>query len=187
MAYRRQDVVACAIGVLDSYGLADLSMRRLAQELGVQPSALYHHFANKQRMLAAIADEILRRGERPRGASGWEQHTVAAATWLRESMLAYRDGAELVVTVNAFGLGEVRPRARIAEALNDSGLTPSIVATAAGAVLHYVLGHTLEEQTQLQAGSAGAIEGSPREESDFETGLGLVLDGIRAQVGVWAR
>ncbi|MGZ8727117.1 MAG: TetR/AcrR family transcriptional regulator, partial [Aeromicrobium sp.] len=48
MRYHRTDIVERAIGVLDQYGLADLSMRRIAAELGVQPSALYHHFANKQ-------------------------------------------------------------------------------------------------------------------------------------------
>ena len=65
MAHRRQDVVEHAIAVLDAYGLADLSMRRLGAELGVQPSALYHHFTDKQTLLAAVADEILARGERP--------------------------------------------------------------------------------------------------------------------------
>ena len=66
MRYRRADVVDHAIAVLDAYGLADLTMRRLGAELGVQPSALYHHFANKQALLAAVADEILVRGARTR-------------------------------------------------------------------------------------------------------------------------
>ena len=57
--------------MLDRYGLADLTMRRLATELGVQPSALYHHFPNKQALLAAVADEVLRRGRR--GEAGCEE------------------------------------------------------------------------------------------------------------------
>ena len=65
MSYRRHHVVEHAITVLDAYGLGDLSMRRLGAELGVQPSALYHHFKDKQTLLAAVADEILARGERP--------------------------------------------------------------------------------------------------------------------------
>ena len=59
MRHHRDDVVARALRVLDDHGLADLTMRRLGTELGVQPSALYHHFANKQALLAAVADEIL--------------------------------------------------------------------------------------------------------------------------------
>ena len=47
MRYHRSDIVERAVGILDMYGLPDMSMRRIASELGLQPSALYHHFANK--------------------------------------------------------------------------------------------------------------------------------------------
>jgi hypothetical protein len=40
----------------------------------------------------------------------------------------------------------------------------------------------VDEQTQLQAASAGAIEGGVRAASDFELGLGLVVDGIERRV-----
>ena len=53
MSYRRHHVVEHAITVLDAYGLGDLSMRRLGAELGVQPSALYHHFKDEQTHLQA--------------------------------------------------------------------------------------------------------------------------------------
>ena len=36
------------------------------RELGLQPSAIYHHFPTKQALLAAVADEVLARGRRPR-------------------------------------------------------------------------------------------------------------------------
>ncbi len=45
-----------------------------------------------------------------------------------------------------------------------------------------MFGHAADEQTHLQAGSAGAIAGEPREGSDFGLGLALVLDGIRVRV-----
>src|SRR6478672_10158136 len=110
MRYRRADVVEQALAVLDRYGLADLTMRRLGTELGVQPSALYHHFANKQTLLAAVADEILARGQRPLPqATDWEGRAVAVCVTLRDAMLAYRDGAEVVATVHAFRLGAAGP------------------------------------------------------------------------------
>ena len=54
------DVVAAALRVLEAHGLESCSMRRVAAELDVQPSALYHHVANKQTLLALMADEIVR-------------------------------------------------------------------------------------------------------------------------------
>lgn len=64
----RQDVLVQAVETLDTYGFADLSMRRLASSLGVQPGALYWHFANKQSLLLAIAEVIL--ADLPNGTEG---------------------------------------------------------------------------------------------------------------------
>ena len=73
MRHHRDDVVRHAIDVLDAYGLADLTMRRLAGELDVRPSALYHHFRDKQSLLAAVADELTAR------RSNIEQQQLATA------------------------------------------------------------------------------------------------------------
>lgn len=188
MAHHREDVVRTALAVLDTHGLADLTMRRLAAELDVRPSALYHHVPSKQVLLAAVADEVLRRGPRPDvvGPAGtWPARLVDVAGCLREALLAYRDAAELVSTVVAFGLGADRPYADLVAVLDDAGLPDGLTPTAARTLLHFVLGHTLDEQTHLQAGAAGAIADAPRPGSDFAVGLGLVVDGIalRASVG----
>lgn len=182
MAHTRSDVVDEALRVLDTWGLADLTMRRLAGELDVRPSALYHHVESKQVLLAAVADEVLRRGARPSRATAWDERVVEVATGLRDAMLAYRDGAELVSTVIAFGLGAHEPLADLTDALTSAGLPADLVPTAARTVLHFVLGHTLEEQTHLQAGSAGAIDDDPRP-SDFTAGLAIVVDGLRVRAG----
>ena len=179
MRYHRTDVVAQAIVVLDTYGLGDLTMRRLGAELGIQPSALYHHFANKQTLLAAVADEILARGRRGERPEAWDERVVGVCGELRDAMLAYRDGAEVVATVHAFGLGAAAPYDEIVAALGEAGLEAELAAVAARTLLHFVHGHVVDEQTHLQAGSAGAIGDEPRERQDFHLGLDLVMDGIR--------
>ncbi|WP_181310475.1 TetR/AcrR family transcriptional regulator C-terminal domain-containing protein [Nocardioides campestrisoli] len=195
MRYHRGDVVQRALEVLDDYGLADLTMRRLGSELGVQPSALYHHFANKQTLLAAVADEILARGlgdghpgepgepEMPREQGEWDARLRTVCRRLRDAMLAWRDGAELVATVHAFGLGAHAAYEAVDDALVGSGLPAGLRATAARTLLHLVFGHTGEEQTRLQASSAGAIDAEPPHSSDFDAGLALLIDGIRVRVG----
>ena len=189
MRHRREDVVARALGVLDEYGLADLTMRRLGAELGVQPSALYHHFPDKQTLLAAAADELLARGARPQPEQGlqdgWEEQARVACHVLRDSCLAYRDGAELVAAARAFGLGGRTPYDELVAVLTGGGVAPDLAAAAARTLLHYVLGHTMDEQLHRQAGSAGAIESDPvaeRHTADFATGVDLVLAGLRARV-----
>jgi AcrR family transcriptional regulator len=185
MSHRRTDVVEHALEVLDRHGLADLSMRRLAADLGVQPSALYWHFANKQTLLAAVADEVLRRGERPDPDGPWEERVTSYAHQLRDAMLAYRDGAELVATALAFGLGEADPVGRVVELLDHDD--DRLARPAAATVLHFVLGHVSEEQMNLQAGSVGAIDDDPLTRADtFATGLGIVVAGIGVYQEAWS-
>jgi TetR/AcrR family transcriptional regulator, tetracycline repressor protein len=180
--YRRNDVVERALAVLDEYGLADLSMRRIASELGLQPSALYHHFANKQSLLAAVADEVLARGSRGQHDQlPWDDAVVAISHELRDAMLAYRDGAELVATVHAYGLGTRSPVGALVGALSRGGFAFELAHPAATTIVHFVFGHVSDEQMHLQADSAGALgvhEMRPGS-SSFELGLGLILDGVR--------
>ncbi|WP_028935370.1 TetR family transcriptional regulator [Pseudonocardia spinosispora] len=181
MRHHRGDVIARAITVLDEYGLESLTMRRLAAELGVQASALYHHVPNKQTLLAAVADEILARGRRPRRARAWDHRVIELCTELRDAMLAYRDGAEVVVTAYTFGLGAGSLAPDLRQALHDGGLPEDLVDLGARALLHLVFGHTMEEQTALQAASAGAIDRAPGGPTDFPQGLELLLDGLRSR------
>lgn len=191
----RADVIAKAVQVLDEYGLADLTMRRLAAELDVRPSALYHHFANKQSLLAAVADEILTRSLAPASGETWDARLVAAATSLRNALLAWRDGAELVATVHAFGLGAEAVDAHVDAALEATGLDADLRRVVTRTVLHYVFGHASAEQTHLQAASAGAVAaedgvlggaGGWSASAEFAAGLALVVDGVRARVAAVA-
>nr|WP_281377635.1 TetR/AcrR family transcriptional regulator C-terminal domain-containing protein [Saccharopolyspora hordei] len=129
-----------------------------------------------------VADEILARGKRPRRAKRWDRRVVEVCAELRDAMLAYRDGAEVVVTAHTFGLGAAEPAQQLREALRDGGLPDDVVDVGTRALLHLVFGHTAEEQMALQAASAGAIERAPGGPADFEHGLELVLDGLRARV-----
>jgi AcrR family transcriptional regulator len=182
LAHHRADVVAHAVELLDSQGLAALTMRRLGTELGVQPSAIYHHFENKQTLLAAVADEILARRPAPRTAVAWPDRVREICGSLRHAMLACTDGADVVATVWAFGLGAQAPASDLEEALAGAGADEELVAVASRTLLHYVFGHAFEEQTARQAISAGAVDRTPDSLPDFDLGLDLVVDGLRARL-----
>ena len=166
---RRVDVIDHAIGVLDEHGLAELSMRRLAADLGVRPSALYHHVANKEELLAAVAEEILERGRRAAEIVTWEAELRLTCVELRAAMLAHRDGAALISQVYAGG-GALLPERRMTAALTRAGASLELARVGARTLVHFVLGHAADEQAR---GPAGA--GNPE---DFAVGLGLILDGL---------
>ncbi len=186
MRYRRADVVERAIGVLDERGLDDLTMRRLAADLGVQPGALYHHFTNKDALLAAVADALLDRGRRAMEIVTWEAELRLVCVELRDAMLAARDGAALVARVHALGLGAAEPQQRMAGALARAGADDHLARIGARTLLHFVFGHVVEEQVRrdadLGADLGADVGGDAREGDDFHLGLTLLLDGLRGQL-----
>src|SRR5581483_4970562 len=56
---RRRDVIACALTMIDRDGLEKFTIRRLAAELDISGPTLYHHFRNKDDILAAVAKLIM--------------------------------------------------------------------------------------------------------------------------------
>jgi AcrR family transcriptional regulator len=58
-ALSREAVIDRALGVADREGLAAVSIRRIAQDFGVTPMALYWHVKNKDELLAAMGDRVI--------------------------------------------------------------------------------------------------------------------------------
>lgn len=180
MQLTKRDVVETAAKLLDDYGLADLTMRRLARELDVSPGALYWHFANKQELLGAVADRVL---DGVPSAVG----VIDVCTRLRNALLSHTDGAELVSASFAAGQSDVMKQvlASLAAAAAETGLDAAHAELAARTVVYYVLGFTVDEQSRLQWDAAGAD--LPDEQSvladdadaRFRFGLGVLVNGIR--------
>ncbi len=182
MQLHKRDVVDMATSLLDDYGIADLSMRRLARELNVSPGALYWHFANKQQLLGAVADRILQ----PVGdvEGDWRARIGATCAQLRDALLSHTDGAELVSASFAAGQSEAMSAVltRLAGAARAAGVAPEHAELAARTVIYYVLGFTADEQSRLQWDAAGADVGQTVWAADpsarFTFGVRLLTDGI---------
>jgi TetR/AcrR family tetracycline transcriptional repressor len=182
----KRDVVDAATTLLDTYGIADLTMRRLARELDVSPGALYWHFANKQQLLGAVADRILESvGD---VSAGWQDRVSGTCRRLRDALLSHTDGAELVSASFAAGQSEAMSRilTRLTDAAADAGVDLTHAGLAARTVVYYVLGFTADEQSRLQWDAAGAElpDGQSVLSEDpsarFAFGLRLLVDGIAA-------
>ena len=180
-------ITITAMDLLRSYGLADVSMRRIAKELDVAPSALYWHVPSKQNLIARLAEHIVAPVTDP---SLPIISTNKAAAHLRDCLLNVRDGAE--VTVTAVG----NPESPIHSQLQRFFITslagdveeasiPQLEATA-DALLHLVLGSALVQQTELQLVTATkASESFARSpvgerEKAFAYSVDLLVRGLQA-------
>lgn len=147
MALTAGSITTAALDILSRYGLGDLSMRRLARELDVQPSALYWHVKDKQELFVLIATrmnaEINARCPSP-------SDPLVTALALREILLTYRDGAEIMLLGYSIDPHEVTPAALSVEALGE---------TTSRGVMAHALGAVAIEQNrslfEVESGNAG--------------------------------
>jgi AcrR family transcriptional regulator len=68
----KERVLGAAVALADAQGVEGLSMRKLAQELGVVPMALYKHVANKDELLDSMVDVVVGEIDPPAGGTDWK-------------------------------------------------------------------------------------------------------------------
>lgn len=139
MSLSSERIVRAAQDLLTDYGLHDVTMRRLASELGVRPGALYHHVPHKQELLRRVAHQLL----------APLQNTDAGPFELmqqfRDLVLPLRDVGDLLLI--AYGLDQRIPPVPALEAsLRIQGLDDKQVRQRSAVIMRFALGAVAAEQ-----------------------------------------
>lgn len=130
-----------ALAVIDADGLAALSMRRLALELGVQAASLYSHYPTKDDVLDAVANLLTQRVDTSGFASGdWRNGLTVWARSYRAALAAHPNAVPVV----ASGAGRRDEFLAMADAVHGglvgTGWPPRNATMIAGAVKYLVIG-----------------------------------------------
>jgi AcrR family transcriptional regulator len=172
MQLTRNRIIGTAIELIERDGVAALSMRTVASELGCGVVPLYDRVTSKaallDRVAAAVMSEIeltAGRGQEP----GWNDRVRAQARALRDVGMVYPRCTVLAVSRPAASGPPQAPGGSPLRALSDAGFNGGDSARIARAILAYVLGSVLRD-----AFTASGL-GGEREDEDFEFGLDLLL------------
>src|SRR5579863_8205831 len=100
----RSAVAVRALQLADAEGIEALTIRRLAQELGVTPMALYWHFRNKEELINGLADQIWRevKCDIDPGARWWDQLRYLLQS-LVDVLRVHPSASELLIGSDKFG------------------------------------------------------------------------------------
>ncbi|MEN2420689.1 TetR/AcrR family transcriptional regulator [Streptomyces rimosus] len=203
----RARTLETALDLLNQSGLDALTMRRLADAMGVQAGALYRYFATKQDLLTAMAERMLEgvsTSAQAEGGDNWSERLTTLARAQRTALLAHRDGARVFAGTHATGPSVLGFADAFVGVLREAGFQEDAAARALYTVVNYTVGHTLEEQAALQAeGEDSEAVGALRDavttgtyphlnatlptltSTDFtrlfEFGLDLIIEGLRAR------
>lgn len=150
----RASIIEAALRIMDESGESKLTFARLGQALGSSPSAMYRHFANRDEILDALGDELIRLsldGYTP--SASWEDSLWDLAVRAWRTYEQHPAAASQTYFRVTRGLHELKAVDAILQALSAAGLSED------SAVTHYHLfALTVLAQSADHAAKLAAME-----------------------------
>jgi AcrR family transcriptional regulator len=107
-ALTKDRIIATAVDLADRDGIESLSMRKLGQQLGVDPMSLYNHVRDKDDLLDGIADAVVGEIDAPSAGSDWRTSMRDVLLAARTAMLRHPWAAEVLETRETPGPATMR-------------------------------------------------------------------------------
>jgi TetR/AcrR family tetracycline transcriptional repressor len=172
-----EKVLTVAFQLLDDVGFGGLTLRRLADKLGVKAAALYWHFENKQDLVDKLAAKIIfdeyMRVKHKMLNTDWRKVLTITAAGLRDALLRYRDGALTIASADITHTNAIESHRFVLQRLQEEGIGLQLASNSLFAVTRYTLGCVFEEQYEPR---------HPEHVTSFDEGLEFVLDGVAQRV-----
>lgn len=146
----REAIVDAALKVVDRDGLEATSMRRVAEELGSAPSALYWHVRNKEELLQLVLDRVAGEIELPpRDPANWQEQLKQVAREMRRVLTRHRDVARVTLGSIPAGPNTLVVVEWMHALLREAGLPDRVVALVGDLAGLYVGAFAYEESLGL--------------------------------------
>lgn len=206
MSLTLDEVVRTAVRLLDEVGLEQLTLRRLALELGISAPTLYWHVKDKRALLDLMAEAMAgehRGPTRPAHGQPWWEWLSESTFSQYRALVSHRDAARV--------LAGNRPTERslpvideVMGSLVEAGFPPAEALESILTLGHFVIGSALEYQAEAARSAAAEPDRAtlahlftedklpnltaaartrtaPDPDRTFKYGLGLLIAGLRAR------
>ena len=201
----RERVLRQAMAYVDEYGIQALSMRRLAEDLGVAPMSLYRHVANKDDLVDSLVDSVFSEIALPPSGNDWKTALRQRAISARDALLRHRWAIGVMESRSHPGPANLRHHDAMLGALRSAGFSIAMAAHAFSLLDSYIHGFVLEMANlpftpeQAAGVSEAMLEPFPPDDypnlramttehvmqpgydysQEFEYGLDLILDALQ--------
>ncbi|MGY0497547.1 TetR/AcrR family transcriptional regulator [Nocardia sp. FBN12] len=207
----RERVLAAAIRVADRGGAEAITMRRVAQELGVEAMSLYNHVPNKDAILDGVVDAVFAAIALPEaGSADWRDAIRGRACSARAVLAQHSWALGLMDSRRNPGPATLRHHDAVLGVLREGGFSLPMAAHAVSLIDSYVGGFVLQEANlpvsepaDVEEVAGGILANLPADElpyltemivdhalrpgydyaSEFGFGLDLILDALETRRG----
>ncbi|WP_078324834.1 TetR/AcrR family transcriptional regulator C-terminal domain-containing protein [Mycobacteroides salmoniphilum] len=207
MILNRETIARAGLALLDEKGSDGLTMRALASSLGVQAPALYWHVKNRRELIDLMGEAIMSDAQDAfdNTSAPWDIFLANGARAFRQAMLRYHQGARILAGTFVTNAADVLEPTL--DAMTSAGFTVGEAARLTPVIHHYTIGFTIEQQARdgseypgpnpyteenliarLDLQKYPAIMEAfselyePDFDADFEDGLAIIIDGLRARL-----
>jgi len=198
----RDRVLRAAISIADEGGLEALSMRKLAQDLGVEAMSVYYYVANKDEILDGILNFVISEFELAVGGPDWKAAIRRSAISAHDVLMRHPWACNLMMSVRRVAPARMRYMESLLRTFREAGFSANMTHHAYHALDSHTIGSTLweagyssnkdlddvaktfvaktlKEYPYLAEHAEQHITRSKRKDvPEFEFGLDLILDGL---------
>ncbi|WP_375476502.1 TetR/AcrR family transcriptional regulator [uncultured Jatrophihabitans sp.] len=141
----RRTAVEAALEIIDDEGLDALSIRRLADRLGVNGASLYHHFANKEEIVVKAAELALAKVRTPETTDeSWHVWLPRNAHLLAAAVRQHPELVPVIVRRSELGMGNLMMESSAAR-LVDEGVPIGAVVPLLDALETFAIGAAIHQ------------------------------------------
>ena len=141
----RERVLRGALAVADAGGIAALTIRSLAQELGVKPMSVYHYVANKDEIIDGIVDLVFSEIELPSIGGEWRSEMRRRGISARRVLRCHPWAIPLLQSRTSPGAATLQHHNAVLGTLREAGFPVVLTAHAYALIDAYVFGFALSE------------------------------------------
>lgn len=209
----REAILGAAVALGDESGVGALTMRKLAERLGVEAMSIYHHLPNKDAILDGMVDAVFGEIELPSCDGDWRTAMRDRAISARDALVRHPWAIGLMDSRTSPGLETLRHHDAVIGCLRAGGFTIAGAAHAFSLLDSYVYGFAVQETSMPFEATGGDLDElaeailaqMPRDQfphltemivdhalkpgyayaEEFTIGLDLVLDGLERCRDVW--
>jgi AcrR family transcriptional regulator len=185
----RERVLRAAIALADRGGFDSLTMRRLANELGVEAMSLYNHVASKDDLLDGMVDLVFAEIEPPSSGGDWKTSMRKRAISTREALGRHRWAIGLMEGRTNHGPANMTLHDAVLGCLRGASFSMEMTVHAYSVQDAYIYGFALQEMDMSSESADDFAAEAQRQMHEYQAVLGdyphaaEVVGGHIAKVG----
>jgi AcrR family transcriptional regulator len=167
----RERVLRAAIALADERGAEELTMRKLAKELGIEAMSLYNHVANKTDLLDGMVDIVFSEIEAPAAGGDWKAELRKRAVSTRAALNRHRWAIGEMEGRTNHGPSNLRLHDAVLGCLRAAGFSVEMTVSAMSVQDAYIYGFALQQSDMSSETPEDFAAEAQRQMREYATAL----------------